>query len=199
MIDLQALDQMYYPQYHSDAVQPPMLETARSMVRTFYQMFKPTSVLDVGCSGGAMLRAWKELLVPAIGIDGASSAPDASPGYDIRIHDLRHPLDLGSRFDLITCFDTAEHIEQEFAHVFLKSIVDHMRYGSFLLFGPAPVGQDGLGHVNCQHPVYWIDALEMLGVKLLSRESVVLKAAIREDKHHDRMWWVEKNVMVFFK
>jgi len=131
------------------------VDGAKEGLRTIFPAEFPRTVLDVGCGTGSWLRAALNLgAEEVLGIDGAEIPPGLLhvASENIRTADLGSPLDLGRRFDLVLCLETAEHLEPEQAGVLADSLV---RHGDLILFSAAAPGQDGIHHVNLQWPSYW--------------------------------------------
>jgi hypothetical protein len=70
---------------------------------------------------------------------------------------LSQPLDLNRRFDLVWCFEVAEHIHPDYVETFLDSLV---RHSDTVAMSAAPPGQGGEGHFNEQPWSYWIAKLD---------------------------------------
>ncbi len=81
----------------------------------------------------------------------------------IRQHDLNEPLDLGEKFDLVWCFEVAEHIHPRYVSALLTTLTNH---GDRVLLSAARPGQGGLGHLNEQEPGYWIALMQERGFHL---------------------------------
>jgi len=113
----------------------------------------PRSVIDVGCAIGDIVEGFSERGLIAMGIEGSADSLEFSmcPKQHF-IVDLRKPLVADTSFDLVTCFEVAEHIEPEYADIFMDNLVKLSRC---ILFSFAPPGSGGIGHVNCQEPSYW--------------------------------------------
>jgi SAM-dependent methyltransferase len=114
-------------------------------------------VLDVGCGLGGyveLLQLWGA--TDAVGVDGfAFNAGYATPGW-YRQHDLREPLRLGRKFDLVVCTEVVEHLDRVHERTLMESVRAHA--GRLVLFSGARIDQPGAGHVNCRLPGYWLDA-----------------------------------------
>lgn len=125
---------------------------------------KIDSVLDVGCSCGALLRCFSEVPVRC-GIDFGISADmfckDAGKYYDCDFESGF--LDTGMKFDLISCLEMIEHISSPASPNVLKTLDCNSDRGSILIFSGAKPGQRGRHHVNCQPSWYWIDRLHSIG------------------------------------
>jgi hypothetical protein len=194
--DTDGVSSVYFDQYQRDSVDEKAIDAAEVIGDALARHFTPESSMDLGCGGGALVRALVNRGVDAWGVEGSVFGQRLLP---LRIHlwDLRAPLAYDRKYELVTCFDVAEHIEEEYADVLVDNVVNNTLPWGFAVFGPAPEGQDGLGHVNCQHPSYWIEKFEARGFGLLSRETNLLRQEVKSDARHAHLWWVAKNLMVF--
>ena len=202
---MQVLDEVYHHQYQADSLQPEGIVAFDVIADELVKMFNPKTAMDVGCGGGALIQGLLKRGVDAYGIEGSSHAKQYMPDR-IGIHDLRRPLQEADwydgpaqSYDLVTCTDVGEHIEHEGHDNFCKTLADLTKYGGWLVFGAAGEGQEGLGHVACEHPCYWIDRLERVGFRLLAGDSEILRRAIKSHPEHAFAWWVAKNLMVFVR
>lgn len=131
------------------------IEGPRAALKWIFPDSKPRSLLDVGCGIGTWLRASMDFGVPEVfGVDGSeiSEGDLLIPSTVFQQRDLTQLLDLRRRFDVVLCFEVAEHLESSFAAVFLDSLV---RHADVIVFSAACPGQPGQHHVNCQWPSYW--------------------------------------------
>ncbi|HET6390422.1 class I SAM-dependent methyltransferase [Hyphomicrobium sp.] len=113
------------------------------------------SLLDVGAGLGNWLRAAREMGIDDIfGFDGVAADPAELHVEANRIatFDLRRPVSLGRRFDVVLCLEVAEHLHAEFAGTIVETLC---RHGDLIFFSAAAPGQHGEHHVNCQWPTYW--------------------------------------------
>ena len=122
----------------------------------------PKSVIDVGCATGDLVEEWNLMGKISMGIEGDPSCLEFAVSSDIEIRDLRMPInsqpnaDTAFVFhpDLCTCFEVAEHIEPEYATIFVDNLVS---LSDQVLVSVAPPGQGGHYHVNCQPIEYWME------------------------------------------
>lgn len=115
------------------------------------------SVLDLGCGTGMWLRALSAHgQRDVFGVDIETHDPrdlEIDPEL-ILTADLRRPVDLHRRFDLVICLDVAEQIDPRCAEVVVETCV---RHADLVLFSTALPGQLGFSPVNEQPPQYWAD------------------------------------------
>lgn len=139
------------------------------------------SVIDVGCAVGDLVKGFLDLGVDAYGLEGASGCLQflECPRDRVFIHDLRLlacPNVIDRQFDLVTCFEVAEHIEPEWAIIFVRNLTD---MGNRILASFAPPGQGGHYHVNCQPMSYWEKLFGDLGFVRNTQVEERVKASIR--------------------
>jgi hypothetical protein len=135
------------------------LESARIILREAFQLYRPRSVVDVGCGIGSWLRAAGELGVDdVLGIDGdyVSREKLLIPLPKFQSRDLEEEIlkeaSPGRLFGLVICVEVAEHLPPERA----SSLVDELcALGDLVLFSAAVPGQGGIGHINERWPDYW--------------------------------------------
>ncbi len=150
--------------------------------------FNPKSVLDVGCGTGRALEFFLSKGIDAVGIEGSviARAKSLYPGRIIPC-DLRKPVDLGRKFDLVWCFEVAEHIHSRFIDAFVQTMA---RHAPVIVMSAAPPGQGGEGHFNEQPKDYWIAKVAEAGFKL-DTEATAELADTRE--------FYSDNIMVFVR
>lgn len=149
---LEMYPRRFYEQFDSNA------RSASHVVPVVYDLLRPRSVVDVGCGTGCWLAEFKKAgVTDVLGVDGDWVPPDmlAIPPNEYLSHDLREPLVLDRRFDLVMLLETAEHLPESSAEGFVKSLVD---LGSTVLFSAAVPNQGGEWHLN-EQPLAWWEAL----------------------------------------
>jgi SAM-dependent methyltransferase len=138
-----------------ETLQQSSITSAREIVPLVLHLTHARRVIDVGCGTGEWLLAFMECGVKDIlGVDGEWVAPAMLriPPARFRQHDLRTPLRLADSFDLVISLETAEHLPEEVAGIFIESLT---KLGPVVLFSGAIPFQGGIGHVNEQWPDYW--------------------------------------------
>jgi glycosyltransferase involved in cell wall biosynthesis/SAM-dependent methyltransferase len=180
---------MYTPAFYNGQ-SAGSVSSATVMVPMFAALTHPSSVLDVGCGVGGWVATWLDSGVDAIGVDG-----DYVPRDQLRVpadrfidHDLTAPLDLGRRFDLVTCLEVAEHLPAEAAETFIGSLC---RHADVIVFSAAIPGQGGTGHVNERWLSFWAELFATHGY----RPYDLLRSRLWWDERCE--WWYRQNVIVF--
>lgn len=125
---------------------------------------KQESALDIGCGIGLQTARLKEL---GWGISGAEHSPYAfdqmEPGIAVSPLDLtRQPSPYPAHaLDCVICTETGEHIPQEHAMTIVQNVADYAK--KFIIWSAAAPGQEWEGHINLQHPEYWLTRFRILG------------------------------------
>lgn len=199
----QDLGEMYDLSYQSDSIAEERVPAWRHIAGVLFDTFRPKSHLDVGAGAGPLVRAMLERGVDSWGIEGSPYGHGLG-GDRIIQHDLREELlsiDLKGGnadawpFDLVTCFDTAEHVEDG-GHV--VDILADMAT-DVIVFGAAAPGQDGHGHVFLKPYDYWHAEFAKRGFELSKPFTNLVWSRIEADDVHAKIWWVRKNLHVYIR
>jgi 2-polyprenyl-3-methyl-5-hydroxy-6-metoxy-1,4-benzoquinol methylase len=139
------------------------LRSAELVVPILIDLFRPRSVIDVGCGVAGWLAVFREHGVSDIcGIDGAwvkAVQLKIDPGK-FREIELVEPFRLERRFDLVLSLEAAEHLPLKSAPGFVESIA---RLGPVIVFSAAVPFQGGTNHLNEQWPDFWIKLFNECG------------------------------------
>ncbi|MET3886884.1 methyltransferase domain-containing protein [Niastella sp. OAS944] len=127
-------------------------------------VFKPASVVDVGCGVGYWLKVWKEetQVKEVKGIEGPYVTPamlKVDPAF-VQFQDLKEPVKLDRKFDLAMSLEVAEHLPASHAEQFVQSLTS---LSNVVLFSAAVIGQEGTYHINEQMPEYWSNLFQKFG------------------------------------
>ncbi len=120
---------------------------------------KPGSYLDVGCGDAYFLEIMGTLIgeeVLGVDITGDSQL--------VRAHDLRQPLDLGNKFEMVVSLEVGEHLPPQSADTYCDTLVRHT--GKWLVFSAAQIGQGGNMHINEQYLTYWLEKFLARGLSI---------------------------------
>lgn len=120
---------------------------------------KPQSLLDVGCGVGIFLKKVKEIGWNAIGVDMSSSAVQyaRNHGLVVRVGKIEELKFKSGSFDVITLFQTIEHIEDPLK--ILNKVYSLLRKGGILMittpseesFMARVLGKFWFGYRNIEH------------------------------------------------
>jgi hypothetical protein len=114
---------------------------------------RASSVIDVGCAGGAWLSVAKAHGCRVKGVDG--HVPDDRLLIDpseFERRELAEGVDCGG-FDLAMCLEVAEHLPEETA----PTLVAGLCKARWVLFSPAIPSQGGVNHINERWGSWWAE------------------------------------------
>jgi SAM-dependent methyltransferase len=165
--------------------------SASAVVPVLVDLFRPASVLDVGCGTGTWLAAFVAAGVgDVVGVDGGDVTPDMLeiPEAAFSRLDLRVPFDLARRFDLVLSLEVAEHLPPSAADGFVASLV---RHGPAVVFSAAVPYQGGAGHLNEQWPAWWAERFAAAGYEAID----CLRPRLWDDARV--AWYYAQNTVVY--
>jgi SAM-dependent methyltransferase len=133
------------------------LRSAMKYVELLFPLYKPNTVVDVGCGRGTWLKAFKDRGASVVvGYDGVWNAQANMIDPSIMFYgvDLNDPITVSDsgRFDLAMSVEVAEHLAPSSAKNFIQSLTN---LSNVVLFGAAYTKQGGTNHINEQPHTYW--------------------------------------------
>lgn len=130
------------------------LLSAAAVADVLSRRYGPSSVFDVGCGRGSILAAFHSLGVTAFGCDGSVHGVRLCPPTVTVFHaDLRRPLCVNRRFDLVLCVEVAEHLPGRYAFQLVGSIVSLA--AERIIFSAAGPEEPGDDHIWLRPMAYW--------------------------------------------
>lgn len=163
-------------------------EAYRRMAQTIVELFRPQSIIDVGCGDGSLLRYLCVYNVACQGIEGSDAGVKRclEAGIPVIKMDLRWPntKQIGRHFEMAICLEVAEHIPSDYAEELIKCLC---QLADRIIFSAAQPGQGGEGHLNEQPLEYW----EAIFNKCGYRRNETLTVRLREI-------WCKENVPSFY-
>ena len=165
------------------------------VVKILFDHFKPRSMIDFGCANGLHIANFKDLGVKCYGIEGTLHYRKyIEENYDgeYAIMDMRLPFDLKKKFELATCIEVLEHLENMFEKISVENIC---RHSNVICITASPI-TNARYHVNGQEKSYWIDIFESIdGFKFCKEETEELQAKFKGSEKCPS--WMKEDLMVF--
>lgn len=161
-------------------------QSAAAIVDWAMSRLNPQSMLDLGSGAGHYLRAFQSKGIQAVGFE-ASSTGVRRVGEDVLAvsYDLKNPLVLSRRFDLVLCIEVAEHLPTRSSKTLVQSIAQNAK--STILFTAAPPGTPGTDHINCQPKEFWERLFAEEGFRIDEELTAELRGVA--EKHECAKWW----------
>jgi SAM-dependent methyltransferase len=167
-------------------------QSAKKIVPIIVEIFRPSSVVDLGCGLGVWLKVFDDLGVKNfLGIDGNWVPFDdlVIPRDRFYVHDLEQSLEIEEKFDLALSLETVEYIHHRKENIFIENIT---RLSDNIVFSGAIPFQGGTGHFNEKWQSYWVKIFENKGYKFYD-----IRPIIWYDK--DIAPYYRQNLLIFSK
>jgi len=185
-------EEIYNKSYYSKRKEDPWRSDAQDVGTSIKQYFDPDSVIDFGCAIGSHLEPFYNDGVEIKGVEGNPNAFDYAvvPRKHLEEYDLRDHYETEKRYDLVLCFELAEHLPKESA----DNLVDTLtQAGDTVVMTAATPGQGGTHHINEQPREYWHAKFESRGFEYDSEAVENLRSMIQVDQST----WITDNLMVY--
>ncbi len=155
--------------------------------------FDGHSVIDVGCGIGIYLKPLEKRNYEVLGVEGSEKALKYAKinKSKILIKDVTKNINLNKKFDVVLCFEVAEHISTKYSETLVKNLTN---LGDIILFTAASPGQGGIDHINEQKKEFWIGLFKKNNFKFKKKETEKIKKYLKKENCH---WWLYENMMVF--
>ncbi len=169
------LDGFYSDRYYDcDHVQPPIVTViAASLLVAGRDILgrNVESVLDLGCGQGQFTRGLLASGLDVVAVEGSAAGCAAAlkrgvPQSRLVRHDMRLPLQLNRKFDVVMCTEVAEHLEPPFSSQLIHTISEHSDVCWFSSERPE-TNEGHLHHPNEQPDIFWINLFRFYGFQPL--------------------------------
>ena len=169
---------------------------AEYFVPKIIEKFNPKYVFDIGCGSGQWLDEYRKYNVLTKGVEGSRNAfiEMSDETKEVVLEwDLRDKIkEEDYNIDFVQSFEVAEHIEKEYADVFIYNLIKDDP--DIVLLTAAPPEQHGFQHVNCQEREYWMK-------KMKDKDYFFNQDLLNDIKDwgtpKDCPFWWHSNLMVF--
>ena len=180
-----------YDKLFFDQLAGPAARAAAIVLPLLSEIYKPRSVLDVGCgSGDWLLEAQRLFDADILAIDGEWNEGLTSSGLPHLYADLENRLPIAKQFDLAICLEVAEHLTT----VGSSNLLDSLTAASdVVLFSAAIPLQPGTNHINCHWQSHWIEEFAARSFEAFD----VIRPQIWEIGAVE--WWYKQNTFLMVK
>lgn len=156
------------------------------------KILEPDRLIDVGCATGDLVAEFLAMGIDAYGIEGSNNCREYLECPEERIFhlDLRVPIvEISDRYDLAICFEVAEHIEPDYADIFVDNLA---LLSNRILISAAPPGQGGRCHWNCQPVEYWNE-------KFMDRGYYFRSGVVKEFRAEWNFWRSKPGIKAYYE
>ncbi len=159
------------------------------------------TVFDIGCGVGLQTGRFMECGWVALGAEHSPVAVEyREDGVNIVPFDLTKPKGArlseirNTRWDIVVCTETAEHIPTEHSAAIVKNVVDAVTKNGVIVWSAAAPGQEWHGHINLQKPEFWLELFAAHGwVPEVARTGALRDLMQRTQAQH---WMGKENFFV---
>lgn len=175
-----------------DAGRDRRIANGRMLAGVIYPIFKPKSVIDLGCGLGFFLSGMQShgSMVLAVDNDWVKDLQTAVPLDTYTFHDLNTPFKSSKRYALATSFEVAEHLEPARSEPLVKELC---ALSDRVVFGAAIPRQGGKGHINLRWQSEWA---EMFAAEGYDCYDAVRPAMVDQPESY---FWFRQNALVYIK
>ncbi|MCW1951552.1 MAG: methyltransferase domain-containing protein [Octadecabacter sp.] len=168
------------------------IDNGRYMAEVLYPVFKPKTVIDLGCGLGFFLKAMANegSKVTAVDNDWVKDLETEVPKDSYVFHDLNEPFKSPKRYALATSFEVAEHLKPERSESFVD---DLCALSNTVAFSAAIPGQGGSGHINLRWQSDWVEMFAERGYRCY--DAIRPEISNKEDSY----FWFRQNAFLFVK
>ena len=186
------IESTHYDKNFYDSHEDGSYRSAMEVVPILNEIFKPSSVIDIGCGTGVWLNVWKNQIGVADiqGVEGPYVNPDQLkvPASAVCFQDLKSDYISDKKYDLLTTLEVAEHLPESRAETFVKMLT---KLSDVIVFSAAIPGQEGTYHINEQYPEYWAKHFDKQGYLPFD---FIRNQIWNNDKIE---WWYRQNILIF--
>lgn len=168
--------------------------SARKVAEIINSYFVFNSVFDIGCGAGIYIAEFKKMGKDVLGCDSSIAGLQFSLNDFTIFHaDATLPILLNRKYDIVICFEVAEHIKKKYSRQLVKNCTSN---SDTVLFTAAPIGQGGVGHINEQPYDFWNKLFEEMSFRYNSDLSEKIRQQMKKE---DVVCWIADNFMYFSK
>lgn len=166
--------------------------SCKKVAEILNEFFSFSSVFDIGCGVGLYLEQLHILGKETLGCDSSEAAVGMAPeSITVYQADATKPIKVNRRFDLVICFEVAEHIQGRYS---LQLVRNCVHQGDIVCFTAAPKGQGGIGHINEQPYQFWINLFSRHGFRYEDTLSKKIRIRMKDEQV---VSWIAENLLVF--
>ena len=167
--------------------------SAQKVVDILYELFKPKTIVDIGCGTGLILKYFQKKGSKIMGYEGSWISKDLIKeniaNEYVNIIDFENLKNYNAQeYDMCICLEVAEHISLLNADKFVNFITSHSK---LVVFSAAIPNQGGFNHINEQWGEFWDFKFKQLGYEKFD----ILRPILWDQE--DITWPYKQNLLVY--
>lgn len=185
------LSAYYNEQFYSARNTDASVRSAQVILPLLYNLYRPVSVIDIGCGSGGWLATAESLgSLKLKGLDGSWVKKEEllSKRIEFAPVDFEKDVEIEEKYDLCISVEVAEHLPPTRAKIFVDTLC---KCSDVVLFSAAIKQQGGTNHINEQWQSYWISLFDANDYDCLD----IFRPSIW--KNEKAKWWYRQNISLF--
>lgn len=144
------------------------------LIKGIIEMYHPLSYIDCGAALGDLVNEALTQNIDAYGLEGTEACFPylQCPKERMLIRDLTKTISFDRQFDVLTCFEVAEHIEETYVDVFIENIC---RLSNVLVISICDYGPTTKIHPTVKPHEWWMPKFDKLQYKRCQADETELK------------------------
>ncbi len=194
------LEEKYFKSEELGANEQPYYALAQTLQETF----DLTSLFDAGCRDAKLLKALSDLNL-SLELSGCDyfnwaidNATEELKSFVFQ-HDLRDKININAKYNIVTCFEVAEHIDPEYCDVFIDNLKSLSSKYVVLTWSETGGKNDRKNDTHLQHlnPLKRNDVIETVGKHMTLNETLTERLVENSSKKPYFLWYWKKSLTVW--
>ena len=183
----------FYTEKFYDTITDGSVRSAKVILKLLYDIYKPQSVIDIGCGQGSWLSVAESLgSTTLVGLDGNWVNQDKLLSNNIKFTPINfeNSIHINGQYDLCISLEVGEHLSKSRAPSFINTLC---KTSDVILFSAAIKFQGGANHINEQWQSYWLALFLENGFNYFD----IFRGKIWRNEEVD--WWYRQNIFLLVK
>jgi 2-polyprenyl-3-methyl-5-hydroxy-6-metoxy-1,4-benzoquinol methylase len=171
---------------------------SKILIESIVEMYHPSSYIDCGAALGDLVNEALNKQIDAYGVEGNELCFPylQCPKEKMLIFDLSNPLLLDKKFDVLTCLEVAEHIEELFVDIFVENIC---KLSDILIISICDYGPTTKIHPTVKSHNWWIPKFQKHNFIRQLEDEIKLKMLWEPIKSRPAVKEAYRNLIIFKK
>jgi len=194
------LEERYFQSEELKSDDAPYIALAKILKHNF----AVNSIFDAGCRDAKLIKALYDL-DSNLDINGCDyfdwTIENAHQDVKNLVyqHDLRDPLNVDKKYDIVTCFEVAEHIDKDYCDTFLNNLKNLSKKYVIITWSDSGGENDRIHDTHLQHlnPLGRNDVIDLVSRYMKLNESLTEMILEESIYYSDFLWYWRKSLTVW--